>query len=136
MTPPDGGRQRGHPVTERDHENPVDIKGVTDKERARMLLNYLDTFRAKFGVTPQLMPLNDEGKGPIATGRFRVVEESPIGKKIPTAAAMAATVEGFEAARRIAEEGALKPIPDGIDPAALSNLGSYSTRSRPHSITR
>ena len=106
MILPDGGRQRGHLVTEREHKNPIDLETVTDEERARMLLDYLDTFRAEFGVTPRLMPLDDEGKGPIATGRFRVVEESPTGEKIPTVAAMAATVDGFEAARRIAEEGA------------------------------
>ena len=49
----------------RNHENPIDVDDVSDEKRARMLLEYLDAFRAEFGRTPKLMPLDSEGKGPI-----------------------------------------------------------------------
>jgi hypothetical protein len=81
---------------DRGHENPIDVDGVTDEERARMLLDYLDAFRAEFGTTPMLMPLDAEGKAPWITDRC----------SLDSAEADAALVEGHEAARQIHHEGA------------------------------
>ena len=86
-----------------EHENPIDATDVTDGERARMLLEYLDAFRAEFGRTPKLMPLDGEGKGPIIqadeqTGREGVSLDSP--------EADALLVDGHEAARQIHHDGA------------------------------
>jgi hypothetical protein len=81
---------------ERSHENPIDAGDVSDDQRARMLLDYVDTFRAAFGRTPKLMPLDSEGKAPWITGRCA----------LDSAEADAALVDGYEAARQIAQEGA------------------------------
>jgi hypothetical protein len=80
----------------RAHENPIDAADVSDEERAAMLLDYLDAFRATFDRTPKLMPLDSEGKAPWITGRC----------SLDSAEADAALVDGYEAARRIDHDGA------------------------------
>lgn len=86
-----------------DHQNPIDVSDVTDEERARMLLSYLDVLYAEFALTPKLMPLDNEGKGPIIQqdedkGRDGIALDSP--------EADALLVDGYEAARRIHHDGA------------------------------
>ena len=82
--------------TSGDHQNPIDVADVTDEERAGMLREYLEAFVDAFGQVPRLMPLDEEGKGPIIQGECRL--DSPQGREY--------LVDGEEAVRRIREEGA------------------------------
>ena len=91
----------------RKHENPIDIADVSDAERARMLLEYLDAFREEFGTIPRLMPLDAETKAPWITDRASLDDALPSGEELPSEATETAMVDGFEAARRIAQEGAV-----------------------------
>ncbi|WP_336365303.1 bifunctional DNA primase/polymerase [Halalkalicoccus salilacus] len=98
------------------HDNPLDASAVSDAERARMLLDYIEAFRAEFGTTPKLMPVDPETKRPEAEDWYSVVDRTaavgsdddgkPIREKTPTTAAFARVVDAYEAARQIAEEGA------------------------------
>ncbi|QLH82480.1 bifunctional DNA primase/polymerase [Halosimplex pelagicum] len=82
--------------TSGDHENPIDVSDVTDEERAGMLREYLEAYVDEFGQVPRLMPLDEEGKGPIIQGKCRL--DSPEGRSY--------LVDGEEAIRQIREEGA------------------------------
>jgi hypothetical protein len=96
----DGGRK---------HENPVDAADVTDRERARMLVEWTERYRAEFGTVPSVMPVDAETKRPYIEGRSQLddVLDPEFGETTPTEFAENVMVDAFEAARQIAEEGAV-----------------------------
>lgn len=77
-------------------ENPYTAENTTDAERADMLAEYLDQLTTEFGETPKLIPLDDEGKAPIITGKCG----------LDTERGRSYLVDGKEAVRRIREESA------------------------------
>lgn len=79
-------------VESREHDNPVDVTGVTDAECAAMLREYLEAF----GQVPRLMPLDEAAKAPVIQGKCRL--DSPEGREH--------LVDGEEAIREIGEESA------------------------------
>lgn len=77
-----------------------DSNDVSDDRRAALLEEWLFAYEQEFGIRPKLMPLDDEGKFPIARNRFSVFKEVD-GEKVPTEQANRAVVSGEEAAERI-----------------------------------
>ena len=79
-----------------EHENSVCICNTSDAERAAFLREQLDVLDKEGWSNVQLMPLGEEGKGPIIEGRCRL--DSSESKSL--------LVDGDEAVRLIRQEGA------------------------------
>lgn len=63
---------QSHQPTTCDHENPICICNTSDTQRAAFLGEYLDAVADNGWSNIQLMPLGEEGKGPIIEGRCRL----------------------------------------------------------------
>ena len=79
-----------------DHKNPVCTCNTSDNERANFLGQYLDALAENGWSNVQLMPLGEEGKNPVITGRCRLDSDE----------ARSLLVDRTEAIKLIEQDGA------------------------------